>query len=1295
MRCALTACTLLALAAGLPAHAQDTFKPAAAVAPVGHATKPAPRSAMTLPAVAFPQYPAISPDGAAIVFTYAGDLWTVPAAGGVAERLTAHPSDEGRSAFSPGGDLLAFESERDGPRNIYVMPISNANGEAGILAGGTARRVTVSDRAQALSGFSADGKYIFFADNHEPSIYRSTRMYRAPITGGPEAGGAPMERLTDAFGAAPHATPDGAAILFYRGRWDTTRPKYTGSANTDLYRLDLKSGAFTRLTTDPHNDADAFPLSDGSIIFVSARDGENNLWRLKAGATDADKSSLTQFTHFAPTKDEATIGHGVRDLNVAPGGTTAVFAVWDTLYSLDLKVPGAEPKAIPLAAGGDFAQLDFQRTNLSRQVTDAALSPDGKTLAVISRGELFVRSTEKDRPTRRVTGPGSAGNQRVRDLAWSPDGRVLYFASDPTGVSGVYAATVALSREDLAAEDKPERTSEAKPDVPDREPGRPGPGSEPQATPDSSHVASNSDATPDPDRPKNETTHARSRASTPDSTPAKPAIKKPDYGKRWSESITFKIDPIAVSAAQQRHPVPSPDGKRLLLTRGLGDLVMLELVDGLPKKDGPERVILSSWDEATALWAPDSRHLIYEVQDFNYNSDIWLVDALADPSSDEAKPINLTRHPDNDHAARLSADGKVLFFLSDREASVKGQDDLFAINLDRRLDGLRPYELADYYKDAADKAKKRKPLGAPAATASSQSKSAKPADEPKAEEAKADDAKPDAKPETKGDAKKDTGPSPEHPLTFDAADAYLRVRKVVSGMGEISTLEITPGADRVIFSASLDGNAALFSTDYLGKDRKTIFGGPASDLHASLTGEKVLFVSGGPAAREGTPPEDRPRRGPGGEAYLGRPGGGAGGGEAGSGGSSGGGAEKLAIDAPVTIDIAAQQKQKFLEAARLMGDHFYHPTLKGLDWPRLMDRYESLIVRTRTDPEFNRVFSNLLGELEGSHMGISGGRDTAGTPQPLGYLGVDAEPAPGGFRIKRVVANSPADAKSTKLEAGETIVSINSKPLCAASDQPPATDLAAALAGTSGQETLLELRATAPAKPNRFVLITPVSMAVDTTLRYQDEVHRNAALVDKLSGGKLGYLHIRVMDMASVRDYERDLFAAADGKLGLIIDVRDNGGGSTTDILLSSLTAPRHAYTAARGVDLKTLPKDSYPRDRRLIYAYTREISVLCNQNSYSNAEIFAHSIKTIGRGKLVGTQTFGAVISTGAHALIDGTNLRTPFRGWYLPDGTDMENHGAEPDLPVPQTPEDECAGKDRQLEEAVKELLTRAKMP
>jgi tricorn protease len=315
---------------------------------------------------------------------------------------------------------------------------------------------------------------------------------------------------------------------------------------------------------------------------------------------------------------------------------------------------------------------------------------------------------------------------------------------------------------------------------------------------------------------------------------------------------------------------------------------------------------------------------------------------------------------------------------------------------------------------------------------------------------------------------------------------------------------------------------------------------------------------------------------------------------------------------------------------------------------------------------------------------------------PLGYLGIDFKPVLGGFEVTRVIANAPADRNVSRLAPGDVIRAVNGAPL-AAPGAMPSTDLLAALQGTVGQETLLDLAPRAGQKPEasatRHVLITPISAATDGVLRYQDSVIENARKVREWSGGRLGYLHIRGMDLASARDFERDLFAAAQGKDGLLIDVRDNGGGSTADILLSSLTAPRHATTFARGQDLNTLPNDAYPRDRRLIYGYSRPISVLINQNSFSNAEIFAHAIKTIGRGKLVGTATFGGVISTGSYGLIDGTTIRTPFRGWWLPGDVDMENNGAKPDVPVPQNPEDEASGEDRQLEAAVKELLSRAK--
>ncbi len=193
----------------------------------------------------------------------------------------------------------------------------------------------------------------------------------------------------------------------------------------------------------------------------------------------------------------------------------------------------------------------------------------------------------------------------------------------------------------------------------------------------------------------------------------------------------------------------------------------------------------------------------------------------------------------------------------------------------------------------------------------------------------------------------------------------------------------------------------------------------------------------------------------------------------------------------------------------------------------------------------------------------------------------------------------------------------------------------------------------------------------------------NRLLTEKLSENKLGYLHIRAMDTSSLIEFERQLYNVGYGREGLIIDVRDNGGGSTTDHLLTALTQPRHALTIPRGGEI------GYPHDRMVYATWSKPIVVLCNQNSYSNAEIFSHAIKNLGRGKLVGVQTAGGVVSTGVARVTDVGVLRAPFRGWFsIKDGKDFELNGALPDVIVWPKPGELPAGVDRQLEEAVKIL-------
>ena len=246
----------------------------------------------------------------------------------------------------------------------------------------------------------------------------------------------------------------------------------------------------------------------------------------------------------------------------------------------------------------------------------------------------------------------------------------------------------------------------------------------------------------------------------------------------------------------------------------------------------------------------------------------------------------------------------------------------------------------------------------------------------------------------------------------------------------------------------------------------------------------------------------------------------------------------------------------------------------------------------------------------------------------------------------------------------------------------PTTDLTRLLNGPPGRDFHLKVK-DADGK-ERDVQLRPITYTDARRLLYKKWLKDNRAMVEKLSGGKLGYLHISAMDMPSFRKFEEELYDAGAGKEGLVIDVRENGGGSTADHLLTALTQPRHAIAVPRGGG------PGYPQDRTVYATWDKPIVVLCNQNSFSNAEIFSHAIKTLKRGKLVGVPTAGGVVSTGGTPIMDVGFLRMPFRGWFLIDsGEDMERHGAEPDVIVWPVPGDAAQGKDAQIEKAV-DVLT-----
>jgi tricorn protease len=456
----------------------------------------------------------------------------------------------------------------------------------------------------------------------------------------------------------------------------------------------------------------------------------------------------------------------------------------------------------------------------------------------------------------------------------------------------------------------------------------------------------------------------------------------------------------------------------------------------------------------------------------------------------------------------------------------------------------------------------------------------------------------------------------------------------------------------------------VYSVDWKGSERKRL-SSPASVQHVTASGNRVVLSRSNGATV--VSPE-------------------------------GSGAKTHGISRTIQIDLAEQAKQKFAEMARVLGESFYHPTMKDLDWPALTERYLNLAMQTRTASEFEHVGERFLGELNASHLGVSPPSPSSDLRQPAGRLGADLVALRQGdgtvhYRVEAIVPRGPQQNTEMELEPGDVITAIELEPI----DQRGGID--AALKGRVGEETIVTVERTLAedaGSPNAGetvsldLLVTPISYGNEVNLRYDHWVEGSRAQVERMSDGRLGYLHIRSMGSASLGDFERDLFAAAYGKDGLVIDVRNNGGGWTTDRLLASLMVRPHSFTVPRGGE--GTGYRGYPQDRLFIQRYTKPINVLINEKSFSNAEIFAHAIKTLRRGTLIGQQTYGGVISTGGFRLIDGTFVRLPFRGWYLEnDAADMENNGAMPDLLVPSMPEAEAGGEDEQLAAAVRELMNR----
>ncbi len=388
------------------------------------------------------------------------------------------------------------------------------------------------------------------------------------------------------------------------------------------------------------------------------------------------------------------------------------------------------------------------------------------------------------------------------------------------------------------------------------------------------------------------------------------------------------------------------------------------------------------------------------------------------------------------------------------------------------------------------------------------------------------------------------------------------------------------------------------------------------------------------------------------------------------------GARRLNFTARVEIDHRARRQQVFQESWRIMKHRFYDPAMHGVDWTKTRDTYEPLLAHVGDQEDLHDVINMMIGELNASHTGISaggrGGRMRDGSGDQTRYPGFELEADPSGFyKVAHVYKDGPADKDYVKINRGDFILAIDGQDI-------KSGDNYWKLYTTAPGDRLEFLVNKKPVKEGAWsAKIRPVSSMQYANLQYERWVADRRKMVNKLSSGTIGYLHIRQMNESSLRQFERDL-AMMTGKKALVIDQRFNPGGGIDQELLQILQQRQYQYTRSRDSVQVTRP----------LRGFFGPMVVMANERSTSDAEVFPDGFKTLKLGKVVGVTTYGAVIGTGSYSLMDGSTIRTPTIGLWNVNNTNLENYGVPPDVYVDNTPDDFLKGRDAQIEKAVESL-------
>jgi tricorn protease len=389
----------------------------------------------------------------------------------------------------------------------------------------------------------------------------------------------------------------------------------------------------------------------------------------------------------------------------------------------------------------------------------------------------------------------------------------------------------------------------------------------------------------------------------------------------------------------------------------------------------------------------------------------------------------------------------------------------------------------------------------------------------------------------------------------------------------------------------------------------------------------------------------------------------------------------------VTLDRRAEWRQMYGECWRQMRDFFYDPGLHGVDWVAIRKKYEPLVEHVAHRADLTYVIGEMISELNAGHAYVGGGELPEVRKVQQGLLGAEfkRDPQSGFFQITRILPGenwsprrrSPLTEVGVDASTGDWIVAVNGRPT---SEVKNINEL---LVGTGGRPVVLSVNAKPSAEGARRVVVTPTTEEGD--LYYFAWVRGNIKKVSDATDGKVGYIHIPDMQQTGLNEFVKHYYPQLK-KQALVVDVRGNGGGNVSPMLIERLRREAAMMTIARNTEPAVDPNGTF----------VGPMACLLNEFSASDGDIFSFRFRHHKLGPLIGKRSWGGVVGIrGSLPLLDGGSLSKPEFSRFDLGGTEwiMENVGVTPDVVVDNDPAREFAGDDQQLNKAIDVLLAELK--